>query len=83
MKKTLKLHGSSYQEINGQERLEESQVCKTPYEEQVLTPSQLYDQAVVKIVVTFEYYTVDDHSTQIMMQNESIQKNTLSFLCQK
>jgi hypothetical protein len=39
MKKTLKLHGSNYQEINGQERLEESQVCKIPYEEQILTPS--------------------------------------------
>jgi hypothetical protein len=48
---------------------------QNPYEEQIITPRQLYEWAVVKIPsVTFEYCTVEDHSKQMMILEERFRK---------
>jgi hypothetical protein len=45
------------------------------YEEQIVTPTQLYKWAVVKIPsVTFEYCTAEDHSKEMTMLEERFRK---------
>jgi hypothetical protein len=66
---------------------------QNPYEEQIMTPRQLYEWAVVKIPsVTFLSCTVEDHSKEMMMLEgrfrkaqtlPGTKKYTVSFLPQK
>jgi hypothetical protein len=57
-------------------RLARKTSLQNPYVEEIMTPRQLYEWAVVKILsVTFEYCTVEDHSKEMMMFEKRFRKS--------
>jgi hypothetical protein len=65
-------------------RLARKADLQNPCEEQIMTPRQLYEWAVVKIAsFTFEYCAVEDHGKEMMMLKEGFRKAQTLMVTQK